>query len=161
MVEKEIAMLNEQIAKLDDKGFDLDAWKIFTISIVERIFGAGSHKIEQLKDLKYDFSSWSLRDTSGSSGSIKKKSRVILEAAISELENFGLPNQKDKNINDANNNFLEVFENELKGFQFKKLKEILKIDDKEEKTKQLNDLFDDFDNDEIKTLLVQLLAEIR
>ncbi len=159
MLEKEISLLKQQIVKLDDKGFDLDAWKIFTINILERIFGANSHKIEQLKELKYDFSSWSLRDTSGS-GSIKKKLRVILESAISELENFGLPQQNSEKTEKINEKLLAVFENELKGFQFKKLKEILQNKNIEQKTSQLQDFIKDLDNDEIKNLLVNSLLAL-
>ncbi len=161
MADKEVAMLQKQIAKLDDKDFDLEAWKILTISILERIFGVNSHKIEQLKQLKYDFSSWALRDNSGTQGSIKKKSRVILEAAINELENFGLPQPPDADFeNSKTPKLLEVFENELKGFQFKKLQEILKIAENEQKLVQLEDFCNQLDSDEVKILLIKTLAKL-
>ncbi len=53
MAEKEIALLKEQIARLDEKKFDLEAWKNHTIIYLERIFGRDSSKIKMLKDLHY------------------------------------------------------------------------------------------------------------
>ncbi|MDF1549718.1 MAG: hypothetical protein P1P88_17960 [Bacteroidales bacterium] len=160
MVEKEVTMLNEQIKKLDAKDFDLDAWKIYTINILERIFGAESHKIQQIKELKYDFSSWSLRDTSGSAGSIIKTARVILESSINELENFGLPKRdKVENLN-ASEAVLSVFEDELKGSQFRKLKEILQNNDVSEKKRLLTELFSDLDNEAKESLLLNIMLKM-
>ncbi len=42
---KELELLKGQIKKIDDKEFDLEAWKILTINILERIFGKQSSKI--------------------------------------------------------------------------------------------------------------------
>ena len=160
MVDKEVTILHEQIQKLEAKDFDLEAWKIYTINILERIFGSNSHKIEQIKALKYDFSSWSLRDTSGSTGSIKKKARVILESSINELEQFGLPQIDTATKENDSEALLNVFEDELKGSQFKRLKEILKIADLEEKSKQLSELFEELDNDGRQDLLVNIMLNV-
>lgn len=160
MVDKEISILNEQIQKLETKGFDLEAWKIYTINILERIFGADSHKIEQLKELKYDFSSWSLRDTSGSTGSIKKKARVILESSINELQQFGLPEKDTSKSENASESLLSVFEDELKGSQFKRLKEILKTGDIKQKKEQLSELFNELDNDERQSLIINIMLKM-
>lgn len=160
MIEKEVEFLREQIKKLEAKDFDLEAWKIYTINFLERIFGAESHKISQLKELKYDFSSWSLRDTSGTTGSIKKKARVILESSINELETFGLP-EKSKTSEENNSEvLLNVFEDELKGSQFKRLKEILKNKDTTEKEKALKNLFEELDDDERLGLLVNIMMGV-
>lgn len=160
MVEKEVTMLNEQIKKLDAKDFDLDAWKIYTINILERIFGAESHKIQQIKELKYDFSSWSLRDTSGSAGSIIKTARVILQSAVNELESFGLPKKgTSANVN-ASDAVLSVFEDELKGSQFKKLKEMLQNNDVSEKKRLLTELFSDLDNEAKESLLLNIMLKM-
>lgn len=160
MADKEVSILKEQIEKLETKGFDLEAWKIYTINILERIFGTSSHKIDQLKELKYDFSSWSLRDTSGSAGSIKKKARVILESSINELEQFGLPEKKATEEKDHSASLLSVFEDELKGSQFKRLKDILKLGDQKEKKEQLSELFHELDNDERESLLINIMLMI-
>jgi len=160
MVEKEVMMLREQIKKLENKDFDLDAWKIYTINILERIFGAESHKIQQIKELKYDFSSWNLRDTSGSSGSIIKTARVILESSINELESFGLPQKEKAETAGASDAVLSVFEDELKGSQFKRLKEILQIADNNEKKKFLSELFANLDNDAKESLLLNIMLKM-
>jgi len=160
MVDKEVSILREQIQKLETKDFDLEAWKIFTINILERIFGADSHKISQLKELKYDFSSWSLRDTSGTTGSIKKKARVILESSINELESFGLPNKDTSTTETTSEALLNVFEDELKGSQYKRLRDILKISDLKEKKEQLTELFSELDNDGREQLLVNIMLSV-
>ncbi len=160
MAEKEINILTEQIQKLEAKGFDLESWKILTINILERIFGSSSAKIEQVKELKYDFSSWSLRDTSGSTGSIKKKAKVIIESAINELESFGLPNISQNNKENENGSILNAFEDELKGTQFKRLKDILTIRDLDERKRQLKELFDILDSDVKESLLLSIILKI-
>ncbi len=45
MAEKEIALLREQLAKLDEPKFDFDAWKNHTLIFLERIFGKENSKI--------------------------------------------------------------------------------------------------------------------
>ncbi len=160
MVDKEVSILKEQIEKLEARDFDLEAWKIYTINILERIFGSDSHKIEQLKELKYDFSSWSLRDTSGSTGSIKKKARVILESSINELQQFGPPEKDAVKSENASESLLSVFEDELKGSQFKRLKEILKTSDLKQKKEQLSELFKELDNDERESLLINIMLTL-
>ncbi|HNQ37909.1 MAG TPA: hypothetical protein PKJ58_08115, partial [Prolixibacteraceae bacterium] len=65
MAEKEIALLRDQIGKLSDPRFDLEAWKNQTIIFLERIFGKESSKVKLIRELHYDYSSWSLRDASG------------------------------------------------------------------------------------------------
>jgi hypothetical protein len=39
MIEKQIELIKRQISKLDEKDFDLDAWKSSTTVILGRIFG--------------------------------------------------------------------------------------------------------------------------
>ena len=46
MAETEIALLQEQIERLKEKKFDLEAWKNHTIIFLERIFSAMSPLIE-------------------------------------------------------------------------------------------------------------------
>ena len=75
MAEKEIALLKEQIIRLDEKKFDLEAWKNHTIIFLERIFGKDSSKIKMIKELHYDYSSWSLRDTAAA-GKTKDKDPI-------------------------------------------------------------------------------------
>jgi hypothetical protein len=161
MADQEILILKNQLEKIDYKEFDLDSWKIFTINILERIFGVSSHKIDQIKELKYDFSSWSLRDTSGSAGSIKKRAKVILESAINELENFGLPKQEKESKENVHDDILNIIADELKGSQFKRLKELLKNVNSEEKRKELKGLLNEIGNDTVEALLLKILMKIQ
>ena len=81
MPKKEIDLLKAQIDKLNAKGFDLDAWKKYTIIILARIFGENTQKIKQIDSIEYDYSSWSLRDTTGSNSYLdtcKKLGKEIL-----------------------------------------------------------------------------------
>lgn len=127
MPKKEIELLKAQIQKLDAKDFDLEAWKKYTIIILARIFGDTSQKVRQIEGIEYDFSSWSLRDTTGSSSYIdtcKKLGMEILEASIEELKTFGLPEQ-DTSSNAIFDAVMEALEDELKGHQFKEIRKIL------------------------------------
>ncbi len=135
MAEKEIALLKKQIARLDEKNFDLEAWKNHTIIFMERIFGKDSTKIKMIKELHYDYSSWSLRDTAAA-GKTKDKDPVrmqadeIMWATVAELENLGLPeNKKEKEkIN-------ELLQDELTGKKVKEIEVLVNSEDTEKTVK--------------------------
>jgi len=80
-------ILGELLADIDNKTFELEAWKQKAILVLKRIFGDGDEKIGLIENLHYDFSSWSLRDSSGgkSSDKVKETARKIIEAAQVEL----------------------------------------------------------------------------
>jgi hypothetical protein len=130
MKEKQIELLQQQIDKLDNKAFDLEAWKNYTIVLLARMFGENSQKIKQIEKLDYEYNSWSLRDTSGTTSYLdtcKKLGREILEASISEIENFGIPKKtKEKGKTIDVNIILSALEDELKGSQYKSLMKLLK-----------------------------------
>jgi hypothetical protein len=132
---KAVEVIQNQIQKLNAKDFDLNAWKNFTILLLERIFGRETKKIESIQNIKYDKGSWVLRDETGYTNSIdacKKLGREILEEAILELETFGVPeisaDQIDIQI------IMTALEDELTGTQFREIKKALteekKIEDK-------------------------------
>ncbi|MCK9401049.1 MAG: hypothetical protein M0Q51_13795 [Bacteroidales bacterium] len=127
MPEKEIQLLKIQMDKLNNKDFDLDAWKKSTIIILARIFGENSLKIKQIESIEYDYSSWSLRDTTGFNiylDSCKKLGREILQASIDELETLGLPKTEET----TDEFFLVItgaLQDELKGMQVREIKQIL------------------------------------
>ena len=127
MPEKEIKLLKTQIDKLNNKGFDLDAWKKSTIIILARIFGENNLKIKQIESIEYDYSSWSLRDTTGFNtylDSCKKLGREILQASVDELETLGLPITEET----TDEFFLVItgaLQDELKGSQVKEINQIL------------------------------------
>lgn len=138
MAKKEIALLKKQIEKLDNKDFDLEAWKKYTIILLARIFGDKTEKIRQIENIEYDFSSWALRDTTGASSymeTCKKLGQRILEASIDELEHFGLPKTSDEE-NAFYTLIIDSLEDELKGIQVKEIKAILLSIDKKESMKE-------------------------
>ncbi|MEN8119243.1 MAG: hypothetical protein ABFS35_02805 [Bacteroidota bacterium] len=161
MAAKEIKLLQDQINKLDDKGFDLESWKIYTIGLLDRIFGHQSHKIDQMKELKYDFSSWSLRDTSGSPDSIKKKARVIVESAIREIEHFGLPDKEKGKNEESTNPLTEILKDELKGTDYKRIMKVVNENKSDEiKTGHLTDFLNDMDTETKDQIIINLLKQI-
>ena len=164
MKEKEIELIRKQIEKLDNKDFDLEAWKISAILILERVFGYDSSKITKIKNIHQDLSSWSLRDTLGTSSGYdasKKYGKEILEACIMELETLGATDNMKKSTKPESLLFevlLESLENELKVSQFKNLKKISNIKDKQERESKLTNFLSDLDNEIILQMLVNILS---
>lgn len=157
MAEKEITLLKEQIARLDDKKFDLEAWKNRTIIFLERIFGKENSKIKMIQNLHYDYSSWSLRDTfAGGSAKDKDPVRIqakeILDAVISELENLGLPQQKHEKLK-----IKELLEDELTGKQTKELETILKSGEQEKKEK-IQEILESLEKENLASIISKLLT---
>lgn len=133
MAEKEIELLKKQREKLADKSFDLEAWKNQTILFLNRIFGADHAIVKMISDLKYDYSSWNLRDATGNEKSddpVRMQADEILEAAIMELESLGLP-QQEKSLD----KIWELLEEELTGKQLKQIKTIIESGKKDKLTK--------------------------
>lgn len=164
MKEKEIGLMKRQIEKLDSKDFDLEAWKISTILILERVYGYDSSKITKIKNIHQDLSSWSLRDTLGTSkgyDASKKYGKEILEACIMELETLGALNNINKSIKPKSLPFevlLESLENELKVSQFKDLIKISKIKDKQERENKITNFLSDLGNEIILQILANILS---
>lgn len=159
---KEIELLQNQIDKLDNKGFDLDAWKQYTVVLLARIFGPTDPKIHQIEKIEYDFSSWSLRDTSGKSAymeSCKKLGREVLQASIDELKAFGLPDIKPVEDMIPVAVIDQALEEELKISQFRKLKKLASSDvDEEVKKMEIEKLIKELDPDFALKVVVGILA---
>ena len=157
MAEREIALLKEQIKKLEDKKFDLEAWKSHTVIFLERIFGKDSSKIRMIKELSYDYSSWSLRDTAAS-GKTKDKDPVrlqaeeILNAAIIELESLGLPSSKPEN-----ERIWELLQDDLTGRQFRQIEELLKLEE-EGKAEKITEILEGLGNAKLAAIIYKLLT---
>lgn len=157
MAEKEIALLKQQIERLDEKRFDLSAWKNRTILFLERIFGNDSPKLKMINELHYDYSSWNLRDTAAG-GSAKDKDPVriqakdILEATIAELEMLGLPKEKEEQYK-----LKELLEDELTGKQMKEIKIILKSD-KDDKAEEVSKILESLPKEKLTAILASLLT---
>ena len=133
-INKQIAVLKKQLAKLDSENFDLEAWKSSSSSFLSRLFGAKDTKVKQIEGLKIDYGSWALRDASSSynpASSCKKQGREIIEAAINELETFGLPGTSlDISV------IMQALENQLKVSQLKELTKVLTNNQSEEDKKK-------------------------
>ena len=161
---KEIKLLEEQIKKLDEKDFDLDAWKQYTIVLLARIFGDNNQKIKQIEKIEYDHSSWALRDTSGSSSYLdtcKKLGKEILTASIDELETFGIP---DKKVTTTGSFPVEVIvtalEDELKVSQFKEIVSIINSgSDRDVKIKELANKLKSFGKNTPENILLNILSD--
>jgi len=157
MAEREITLLKEQIKKLEDKKFDLEAWKNHTIIFLERIFGKDSSKIKMIKELSYDYSSWSLRDTAAS-GKTKDKDPIrlqaeeILNAAITELESLGLPSSKPEK-----ERIWELLQDDLTGRQLKEIEELIKSEDPE-KAEKITEILESLGNDKLAAIINKLLT---
>lgn len=157
MSETKIELLRKQIEKLNNKSFDLEAWKKHTIILLEAIFGTGSQKVKQIENIEYEYNSWSLRDTSGYSAyldSCKKLGREVLEASIEELEMIGAPTSETEEGKIAVSIVLNALDDELKGSQYKALMKLLKSrTNKEEKARQVHDIIKELDNETVIAIL--------
>ncbi len=125
MNDQSIKILEDQIAKLNTKDFDLEAWKSSSITLLARIFGKEDYRLQQIQDLKIDYSSWALRDASSSYNpvrSCKKIGKEILETSISELKTFGV--ERIKALAESPP-IVTALEDELTGTQLKELKAFL------------------------------------
>ncbi|MBC8005471.1 MAG: hypothetical protein H7X84_08345 [Verrucomicrobia bacterium] len=154
MVEKEIALITKQLESLTAKNFDLEAWKSHTVIYLERIFGKESSKIKMIKDLKYDYSSWNLRDAAGTgkdTDPVLMKAREILEATRLELEHLGIPKQEDENLK-----IWSLLEEEMTGKQIREIREIVQSADKEKMEKIANMLYN-LEKENLAVLLAKLL----
>lgn len=162
MKQQQTDLLRQQIARLDEKRFDLEAWKNYTIIVLARIFGENNQKIRQIEKLEYEHNSWSLRDTSGYSAYLqtaKKLGREILEASIDEIEHFGVPEKPVKTEDTVNISvILNALEDELKGSQYKSLMKLLKSDlSHDEKKRQLGDIIEELGTATTRAILESIL----
>jgi hypothetical protein len=160
MAEKEIEILRKQIDKLSEKEFDLGIWKSTTVLVLDRIFGRDSEKISQIRSINYDYSSWTLRDTSGASSSdnVKKLGREILETIITELETFGLPSKKESSQVDLSA-IQSSLEDALRISQYRELISIIKeIKDRPERKKVLSEKLQTYGDETVRDVLAGILS---
>ena len=155
MAETEIALLQEQIERLKEKKFDLDAWKNHTIIFLERIFGKDDSKIRMIKDLAYDYSSWNLRDTAAAGKTSDKdpvllQAEEILTAGIIELKTLGLPKSKNEK-----EKIWDLLNDELTGKQFREIENLVKSESAD-KSEKISKILEELDKKQL-TLIVQKL----
>jgi hypothetical protein len=116
MNEKKIAALENLLMSIEQKKFEMDAWKMKASLVLKAIFGANDEKVALINGLHYDFSSWALRDNSGGKqhDSIKDQAREIIEAAILELS-----------FTESDSQIMISLEENLTGAEYKKLQHLL------------------------------------
>lgn len=140
MGEREIKILESRIEKLNAPDFDLEAWKGATVVVLDRIFGQDNQKSEQINKIKYEQSSWALRDAKGSKNlidSCKKRGEEVLRVAIEELEFFGVPEETvEQNRAPFKAVIVSALEEELKISQFRSIQNLLDSDMAVEKLKE-------------------------
>ncbi|PTN04348.1 hypothetical protein [Mangrovibacterium marinum] len=154
MAEKEIALLKTQVEKLNQKSFDLEAWKNQSLLFLNRIFGASHPIVKMILELKYDYSSWHLRDATGNEkldDPVKMQAREILDAAIMELETLGLPGQAG-----AVDRVRELLQQEMTGKQWKELADIL-ADKTENQTAEINEKLGQLSKEQLIDIVTGIL----
>ncbi len=98
-----------------------------------------------------------MRETSGTHDSVEKRAKVILESAILEIEQFGLPDKNEQ----PTNIIAEVLKDELKGSDYKRITAILSEEKGEdEKSKLLFDLLNDIDTETKNQIIFRLMRQI-
>jgi hypothetical protein len=108
-----------------------------------------------IKDLKYDYSSWNLRDAAGTgkdSDPVILKAREILEATKLELEHLGVPKEEEENLK-----IWSLLEEEMTGKQIREIKLILQSDEPEKMEKIANILYN-LEKENMAVVLAKLLV---
>lgn len=160
MAEKEIQWLKNQIEKLNLPGFDLHIWKNSTLMVLDKIFGRDSDKTVLIKNLNYDYGSWTLRDTTGASPTetVKRLGKEILETAIQELELFGLPEHKESSIMSLSV-IQSALEESLRISQYRELISIIKEQsDPSDRKNKLNEKLQSYGDETVRSVLAAILA---
>lgn len=156
MAEKEITLLNVQREKLSGKSFDLEGWKSQTLLLVQRIFGKEHPVIKMIGDLKYDYSSWHLRDVTGNKETedpVRIQARQILDAAITELEALGLPPAEI-----PPGTVWKILEEELPGKQVKELRDIL-AGDGTTRMEKINEKLNALKKEDLVNIISRMMIE--
>jgi hypothetical protein len=159
---KEIELLKKQISKLTNEDFDLSAWKSGAVVLLERLFGPDNQKIRQIEKIRYDQSSWAMRDANGSTNlmeSCKLQGKEILLTAVDELKNFGLPKEvAETRSAPFKSVILAALEDELKITQYREVLRIIDADKSfSEKKKELIEKMNDFGHDCADNILASIL----
>jgi len=153
----EITLLRDLIARLDQKPFDLQSWKTNTMMALGRIFGEKTSKVDLIRNIQPDYSSWSLRDATGRMTQLdvcRKMGREILEATIAEIEVFGLPEKRDS----SNNPALDALEEHITVKQARDLAQIIASDQsKDEKAAKMSEILKGLDQVDLLAMVVKML----
>lgn len=144
MKNKKVKILKELILAVDEKNFDLEAWKTKASLVLNNIFGDKDEKIKKIDDLHYNFSSWTLRDHSGGKrhDPVKIQAKEIIEAALIELD-----------LEEDTNPALSFFQDFLPGIKYNQLLEFIAQNDQ----KALSSFLADTDQNIKDQILLKLI----
>ncbi|WP_430809447.1 MULTISPECIES: hypothetical protein [unclassified Carboxylicivirga] len=119
-----LELLEKQMTLIDQRDFDLASWKKATILITSSCFGVNSPQVAAIDKIDYAYSSWALRDESGTGDPVKTECKTILSTIISEYKIRLSAKPSDDATNTSNGlEFMWLpFEDELTGAALKKLK---------------------------------------
>ena len=174
----------EALSKKSIENPDFTGWKEKTVRILERIGGEDSLYVKGFKKISFSLPEWvSVLDISPNEYEKAyqdglKEAKSYLKGIIEELEEMGLPeiksvNKKSDNMsqksanavvnvnvnNNLNLNINNVLENNLKLSQYKQLKEILSIREKDKKESKLKEFLSDLGTDVIIKILKGILMQ--
>ncbi len=163
MNKQAIEMLKSRIEQLNAGNFDLEAWKAGTLVILERIFGPDSQKAKEIEKIRYEQSSWALRDAKGSEkliDSCKRRGEEVLKVAMEELQFFGKEAGDRSRQKDALGQvILGALEEELKIAQYHKVRELLESDAGEkEKREKVIEMLNGFGHEVVPSMLGFILS---
>lgn len=157
-----IKLIRNQLEKLNSKDFDLDAWKNSTILVLERVFGKDNLKSKKIQEIHYDLSSWSLRDTLGTSAhfdACKKNGREILEVCLMELETLGVPDKEDQQASAIDIDIINhALGDEMKISQFRELQKLFNQSDQEVREQVVYDFLMQFGSEPAIRILAKILS---
>jgi hypothetical protein len=159
MPTKEITLLRDLIDRLDHKPFDLQSWKTNATMVLGRIFGETSRKVDLIRNIQPDFSSWALRDATGRMTQMdvcRKMGHEVLEACIAELEAFGLPEKPDPSANPA----LEALDEFITVKQSRELARLIASDlPAEEKSVKMTEILNGLEQEELVAAIVKIIGK--
>ena len=178
MVEKYIAALKEIENPQIINNYTLEIWKSKTTNVLERIYGKGSIKEEQIKRIQVI--TYATRAVNGkkfgggnNAKDCNQQASEMIKGFISDLTSFGLPKIEDKKVSDGINIslsqhqnqtmnvniILEAINDELTGKQRKELEDILKQSaTAEDKKKSILEKLKSFGGDVATNIVANILT---
>jgi len=163
MTDKQIELLKKQLDNLSAKDFNLEAWKISTKLLLERIFGPGNPRAREIEKIHYDLSSWALRDSLGASSTLdacKRTGRAVLEACILELETLGDAGAEAMIRQLDISALMNVLENHLTVSQLRRLREVVQSElESGEKISKLREYLSQLGEDKALDITAEFLSQ--
>lgn len=158
--EKYLALLNEQLEKINSKSFDLIAWKKSTALLVANLFGQEDTRTRSIDSIEYEYNSWSLRDESGTTDPVKVLCKETLQTIIQELKLTDILELPDKYTDQTDLQFIwEAFEDELTGARLKKLrKELTETSNAELKLAEIDILLQELPEETKRNIIRKILS---